>query len=101
MHDIAAIDMVCNIFTNEVKQYRPNNRDAFYQGKMKVDGQTMMKMKAEKGNHTSSTTYLMQHFMTPRGFVSSSPTVAVIGISSRETAYGNGVSLEMDFQNLF
>ena len=41
MHDISAIDAVCNIFTDEVKQYRPNNREAFYQGKMKVDRQTM------------------------------------------------------------
>jgi predicted TIM-barrel fold metal-dependent hydrolase len=41
MYDISAIDVVCNIFTDEVKQYRPKNRDAFYQGKMKVDDQTM------------------------------------------------------------
>ena len=41
MYDIQAIDIVCNIFTEEVEQYRPKNRKAFYQGKMKVDDQTM------------------------------------------------------------
>ncbi|MCW5750035.1 MAG: amidohydrolase [Alphaproteobacteria bacterium] len=41
MHDIAAIDAVCNLFTEEVEQYRPRNRDEFYQGKMKVDTKTM------------------------------------------------------------
>ncbi len=41
MYDIQAIDIVCNIFTEEVEQYRPKNRKAFYQGKMKVDDETM------------------------------------------------------------
>ena len=41
MYDIQAIDIVCNIFTEEVEQYRPKNRKAFYQGKMKVDDDTM------------------------------------------------------------
>jgi uncharacterized protein len=41
MYDIPAIDVVCNIFTEEVKQYRPSNREAFYQGKMKVEKKTM------------------------------------------------------------
>jgi hypothetical protein len=41
VYDIQAIDIVCNIFTEEVEQYRPKNRKAFYQGKMKVDDQTM------------------------------------------------------------
>lgn len=41
MYDIPAIDIVCNIFTEEVGQYRPKNRAAFYQGKMKVGDSTM------------------------------------------------------------
>jgi predicted TIM-barrel fold metal-dependent hydrolase len=41
MYDIQAIDVVVNIFTEEVGQYRPKNRKAFYQGKMKVDDTTM------------------------------------------------------------
>lgn len=41
MYDIQAIDVVVNIFTEEVGQYRPKNRKAFYQGKMKVDDNTM------------------------------------------------------------
>jgi len=48
MHDILAIDVVCNIFTDEVKQYRPDNRDAFYQGKMKVDHKTMAGVSLEE-----------------------------------------------------
>jgi predicted TIM-barrel fold metal-dependent hydrolase len=48
MYDISAIDVVCNIFTDEVKQYRPKNRDAFYQGKMKVDDQTMRGVSLEE-----------------------------------------------------
>ncbi len=41
MYDIKAIDIVANIFTEEVGEYRPKNRKAFYQGKMKVDDSTM------------------------------------------------------------
>jgi predicted TIM-barrel fold metal-dependent hydrolase len=41
MYDIKAIDIVANIFTEEVSEYRPKNRKAFYQGKMKVDDSTM------------------------------------------------------------
>jgi predicted TIM-barrel fold metal-dependent hydrolase len=48
MYDISAIDVVCNIFTDEVKQYRPKNRDAFYQGKMKVDDLTMRGVSLEE-----------------------------------------------------
>lgn len=41
MYDIAAIDTVCNIFTEEVEQFRPKDRKDFYQGKMKVEDRTM------------------------------------------------------------
>jgi len=41
VYDIKAIDIVANIFTEEVGEYRPKNRKAFYQGKMKVDDGTM------------------------------------------------------------
>lgn len=41
MYDIPAIDIVCNLFTEEVAKYRPKNRTAFYQGKMKVEDSTM------------------------------------------------------------
>jgi predicted TIM-barrel fold metal-dependent hydrolase len=41
VYDIKAIDIVANIFTEEVGEYRPKNRKAFYQGKMKVDDSTM------------------------------------------------------------
>ncbi len=38
-HDVLAIDAVVNLWTPEANALRPK-RDAFYQGKMKVDGQT-------------------------------------------------------------
>jgi hypothetical protein len=48
VHDIQAIDSVCNLFTEEVARLRPSNRDAFYQGKMKVDAQAMAGVSLEE-----------------------------------------------------
>ena len=48
MYDIPAIDVDFIIFTEEVKQYRPENRNDFYQGKMKVDDQIMSGVSLEE-----------------------------------------------------
>jgi predicted TIM-barrel fold metal-dependent hydrolase len=48
MNDIKAIDVVVNLFTDEVDALRPANRKQFYQGKMKVTDDTMSGVSLEE-----------------------------------------------------